>query len=235
MSNQRVAAPGVAQPIIVPDRESANERFKRSYGSLLWGSTVLAVILHFLFMQFMPSFGVADVSYAAAELEALNLPPEIEIPPPPQAIARPAVPVVAAAAEIEEDITIAPTTFEANPVEALPPPPTEEGPRDISAEPTFTPYTVAPELKNRDEVRDALLREYPPMLRDAGIGGTVIVWFFIDENGKVLKAQINKSSGYPMLDAAAIRIANIYRFTPALNRDRRVKVWVSIPIQFTTR
>lgn len=235
MSQAQVAAPGLIQPVTAPAGESANERFKRSYGSLLWGSMIMAVVLHFLFMEFMPTFGVADVSYAAAGLEALNLPPEVEIPPPPEAIARPAVPVVAAAAEIEEDITIAPTTFEANPIEALPPPPSQAGEADISAAPTFTPYTVAPELKNREQVREALLREYPPMLRDAGIGGTVVVWFFIDENGKVLKAQINKSSGYPMLDAAALRIANLYQFTPALNRDRRVKVWVSIPIHFTTR
>jgi outer membrane biosynthesis protein TonB len=36
-------------------------------------------------------------------------------------------------------------------------------------------------------VQRALERNYPPLLRDAGIGGTPVVWFFIDENGRVLK------------------------------------------------
>jgi protein TonB len=175
-----------------------------------------------------------DVSYSADELEAIELPPEIEIPPPPEAIARPATPVIAAA-DIDEDITIAPTTFEDNPVEDLPPPPEEVGNTDISAAPTFTPYTVKPDVKNRGEVQRALEREYPPLLRDAGIGGQVMVWFFIDEQGRVQNTQINQSSGHKALDDAALKVAEVIEFTPALNRDKRVPVWISLPITFQTR
>ena len=149
-------------------------------------------------------------------------------------IARPATPVIATA-DIDEDITIAPTTFEDNPVEDLPPPPDEVTTTDISAAPTFTPYTVRPDIKNRPEVARALEREYPPLLRDAGIGGTVQVWFFIDEQGRVQQTQVNESSGHKALDDAAITVASIIQFTPALNRDKRVPVWISLPITFTTR
>jgi protein TonB len=212
---------------------TANEKFKRSFGNWFWGSMIVATLLHFAFFEFFPDLTAEDVSFTADELEAIELPPEIEIPPPPEQISRPATPVVAEA-NIDEDITIAPTTFEDNPVENLPPPP-EEGGTDISAAPTFTPFTVAPDIRNRSEVQRALQREYPPLLRDAGIGGTVQVWFFIDENGRVQDTRVNQSSGHTALDEAAIKVAGVFQFSPALNRDKKVPVWVSLPITFTTR
>ena len=122
--------------------ETANDRLKRNFGSWFWGSMIAATAVHFAAFAFWPEFTAEDISYTGEELEAIELPPEIEIPPPPQQIARPATPVIATA-DIDEDITIAPTTFEENPVEDLPPPP-EEVATDISAAPTFTPFTVAP-------------------------------------------------------------------------------------------
>ena len=78
-------------------------------------------------------------------------------------------------------------------------------------------------------------REYPPLLRDAGIGGTVMVWFFIDEAGAVERTQVQVSSGHTALDNAALMVADIIQFTPALNRDRRVAVWIALPVTFQTR
>jgi protein TonB len=213
--------------------ESANERFKRTSSYWFWASITIATVMHFVVFSFWPEMTAEDVSYSMEDLEAIELPPEIEIPPPPEAIARPATPVIAEAS-IEEDITIAPTTFEDNPVEDLPPPP-EEAATDISAAPTFTPFTVSPEVKNRPEVARALEREYPPLLRDAGIGGQVMVWFFIDEQGLVQRTQVQQSSGHTALDNAALKVADIIEFTPALNRDRQVAVWIALPITFQTR
>lgn len=98
--------------------------------------------------------------------------------------------------------------------------------------PVFTPMTVAPELQNRAEVQAALLESYPPMLRDAGIGGRPTVWFHIDPDGVVQATRLSKPSGHPALDEAALSVAGIMRFSPALNRDRRVAVWVELPIIF---
>ena len=106
---------------------------------------------------------------------------------------------------------------------------------DLSAAPTFTPFTVRPDIKNRTEVARALEREYPPLLRDPGIGGTTQVWFFIDETGRVQRAQVNQTSGHRALDEAALRVAELIEFTPALNREKAVPVWISLPITFTTR
>jgi len=213
--------------------ETANERLKRTFDSWFWGSMIVATMMHFGAFVFTPEMTAEDFSFESEEIEAIVMPPEIEIPPPPQAIARPATPVIATA-NIEEDITIAPTTFEDNPIEDLPPPP-EEIQTDISAAPTFTPFTVAPSLQNLQEVQRALVREYPTVLRDAGIGGTVTVWFFIDEDGRVQQTRIDQSSGYEGLDQAALNVAQVYRFSPALNRENRVPVWVSLPITFQVR
>jgi periplasmic protein TonB len=213
--------------------DTANDKFKQSFNSWFWGSMVAATVVHFVVFAFWPDLTAEDVSFSATELEAIELPPEIEIPPPPEQIARPATPVVATA-EIDEDITIAPTTFEDNPVEDLPPPPDERA-TDLSAAPVFTPFTVAPEIKNVREVIRAMEREYPPILRDAGIGGRVVMWFFIDEDGRVQDNRIFESSGHSALDEAAIKVAGVYQFTPALNRDKKVKVWVQFPITFEVR
>jgi protein TonB len=222
-----------ALPEAVEVAETANDRLKRSFSSWFWGSMIAATVIHFGVFAFWPELTAEDVSFTAEELEAIELPPEIEIPPPPRQIARPATPVIATT-DIEEDITIAPTTFEENPVEDLPPPP-EEQVTDLSAAPTFTPFTVAPSILNRNEVIRAMEREYPPLLRDAGIGGTVKVYFFIDENGTVQDTRIDVSSGHQALDDAALEVAGIYRFSPALNRDKKVPVWVSFPITFQVR
>lgn len=105
----------------------------------------------------------------------------------------------------------------------------------IGETPSFTPFTVAPQLKNRDDVGRALEREYPPLLRDAGVGGKVEVWVRISDQGKVEDVRINQSSGHPALDEAAIKVGQVMQFTPAMNRDKQVPVWVSIPITFQVR
>ncbi|MGD8277847.1 MAG: TonB family protein [Gemmatimonadota bacterium] len=218
---------------------TANERFKRRYTEAYGISLVLASAVTLLTFVYFPQLTSGDVSFSVEELQAVELPPEVVIPPAPQAIARPATPVVGSA-NINEDITIAPTTFEENPVSNLPPPPTTaaaggEMKADIAKAPVFTPFTVPPRLLNTGAIQEALERSYPPLLREAGIGGDVLVWFFIDEDGVVVTTELKKSSGYPPLDEAALKIAPLMRFTPAKNRDKKVKVWVSLPITFNTR
>jgi TonB family protein len=210
--------------------ETANDRFKRGFSDWFWMALIIATVLHAGLFLASPTFGTEDVSFSSDELTSVEIPDEIEIPPPPEAIARPATPVIAEAS-VDEDITIAPTTFDENPIENLPPPPSGDD-ADISAAPTFTPMTVRPQLKNTREIAQALQKFYPPLLRDAGIGGTVNMWFFIDENGRVVKTQLNETSGYDAFDEAAGKVANLMEFSPAYNRDQKVPVWVALDITF---
>jgi protein TonB len=147
-------------------------------------------------------------------------PPPWLIPPPPAPVDRPSAPPVRDAL-LRYRESAAPL-----------PPPTSE---DLSAAPTFTPFTTAPTILNRSEVVAALASEYPPLLREAGVGGRAIVWFFIEEDGRVGAVRLRESSGHEALDRAALRVAEAYRFSPALNRDQRVPVWVQFPITFQAR
>lgn len=207
---------------------------RRRMDALTWGAIVLSVAVHFIVLSVLPDFDAPDFAAPVGELELAELPPEVEIPPPPEAIARPAVPVVADNFDVDPDITIAPTTFAANPVEELPPPPEEKSSsRELYEAPTFTPYSVAPDLTNRREAAAAVVREWPRVLKDAGIEGVVVVWIFIDEGGRVQNTEVSQSSGIPQLDDAALRAARAFQFSPALNRENPVPVWVELPITFT--
>lgn len=99
----------------------------------------------------------------------------------------------------------------------------------------FTPAMTPPSLINSKEVAQALHRHYPPLLRDAGIGGTVGVLYWIDEAGRVARTELAETSGHPALDEAALRVAEVLEFTPARKEGEPVGVVVSIPISFRTQ
>mgnify|MGYP006278933737 CR=1 FL=1 len=213
---------------------TANDGLKRSWGARVWGSMILATLLHLILFTLWPQLTAQDFHTEARELEFIELPPEIEIPPPPEAIARPLRPVISPT-EVDTEITMGITSIDAYRPEDLPPPPDVRESRPESGMPFFTPMTVRPEVKNRREVERAMQREYPAILRDAGIGGTTLVWFFIDEQGGILELQVRESSGHRALDEAALKVAEIIQFTPALNREKQVHVWISLPITFQIR
>lgn len=210
---------------------TANERFKANFDAWTWRALCLAVLVHFGVLGLWPDLQAADLRQALDEVQIMDLPPDVELPTPPDRIVRPATPLISDLAP--DDITIPQTTLESNPVEVLAPP-TKRG-DDVAAAPHYTPFEVRPEIKNLDDVRRALERLYPPRLRDAGIGGSVNVWFYIDETGQVRRSEVHTSSGYPELDAAALRVAELAEFSPALNRDRAVPVWITLDLTFSSR
>lgn len=57
----------------------------------------------------------------------------------------------------------------------------------------------------------------------------------VDVDGSVSTARVGTSSGYPLLDDAALTLAPGMRFRPAMNRDRPVSVLVSITVEFRVR
>lgn len=115
----------------------------------------------------------------------------------------------------------------------LPPPPTEaEAEPSLADEPRFVVHTVKPRMLNAEEVNRVLEREYPALLKDAGIGGTTTVWLFVNESGQVANSLVKESSGHRGLDDAALRVVDAATFSPAQNRDEVVALWISLDIRF---
>lgn len=210
---------------------TANDRFKSRSGDWLAIGVIAAAIAHLGLFALFPSMTADDMGFTSEEAEVVDLPPEVKIPPPPEKISRPATPKVSAA-KLDEDITIARTDFESNPIENLPPPPAGARPSDV---PSYIPRDVEPRLKNAASLKRLLQQRYPSMLREAGVSGTVGVYFFVDAQGAVTNAQVQRSSGYPQFDQVALDVAKQGEFTPAMNRDKPVGVWIVLPVEFKTR
>lgn len=216
----------------IPTMSSA-DRDRRTYRRVLAAGLMISVAVHALFFELAPSFRLQPMDgIGSSEMVSLELPPEVEVPPPPAAVARPAMPRVSDAPDLSEDVTIAPTTFEANPVDRLPPPPTPSVESDAAERPRFIPYDTPPRLLNTREVERLLMRTYPPTLREAAVGGVVLLWIYVDAGGRVERSLVKESSGYAELDRAAERVAESMRFSPALNRDAATAVWVQQRVVF---
>jgi periplasmic protein TonB len=103
---------------------------------------------------------------------------------------------------------------------------------DLARGPVFTPFTQAPELMNRSEVRAFLQTRYPPALSARGLGGRAVLWLLIDPAGGIRKGILFRSSGNSRLDDAALEAIDRMEFRPAVNQGKRVPVWVQLPISF---
>src|SRR5690554_1484772 len=128
MANGATTAP---LPYVEP---AANDRLKQGFNSWFWGGIAAAAVAHFAIFAFWPQMEAADVSSQTTELQQIEVLQEFEIPPPPEQIVRPAVPVISTDVDLADDITIGEVTFEENPVSELPPPPSGRG-VDLSEQP----------------------------------------------------------------------------------------------------
>ena len=155
---------------------------------------------------------ITMIEEISAQIEKFDEPPPME---------RPKV-AVEAESEIAEDevvATIATTDFQEDPIRIRPTGPEIE----------IIPYYKV-EVKPQPIVQAK--PRYPDLARKAGIEGQTVVKALVDVDGSVMDVQILKSSGNQMLDEAALTAARNWKFSPAKQRDKFVRVYVSIPINF---
>ncbi|HEX8433119.1 MAG TPA: TonB family protein [Longimicrobium sp.] len=108
--------------------------------------------------------------------------------------------------------------------------PPDEGVYDINS------VEEKPGLSNTAEVRRALERNYPPLLRDAGVSGTVLLSFRVNEDGRVDPSTISVvESENEQFSEAAKKVVERMRFRPAKVNNRPVKVLVQMPITFQSQ
>ena len=140
---------------------------------------------------------------------------------------------------------------EVKPDEELPPPP----PPDIAPPPPFVPpplinIQAAPSASAITQVqaekpvppqpdtwpepkRTNTNPEYPPSEKRAGHEGNVEIQVYVTVDGRVSEAKLAKSSGYPLLDQAALaHVQNKWRFAPARKAGVASASWFTVIVQF---
>jgi len=162
------------------------------------------------------------------QIDVQDIPPTEQVKRPP-APARPAIPIESEDEDISEDETI--ETTEIDLTELPPPPPAPE--EDESAT-IFIAYDEPPQpIGGFQAIQKNLV--YPEIARKAGVEGTVFVKVLVDAKGNVVDTQVIKSLGNNGCDEAAVAAIKSVKWKPAMQRDKPVKVWVSIPVRFVLK
>jgi periplasmic protein TonB len=92
---------------------------------------------------------------------------------------------------------------------------------------------VHPALRNHAEVERLLQRGYPPLLREVGVEGRVLVEVVVGEDGRVRPGTARiVSASHDALGAATLRAVEGFRFRPARIGGAPVAVRVTIPIDW---
>ncbi|OQZ00213.1 MAG: hypothetical protein B6D35_07175 [Candidatus Brocadia sp. UTAMX2] len=74
--------------------------------------------------------------------------------------------------------------------------------------------------------------EYPQLARQMRQEGLVILRVEIDSKGMPVQVEVEQSSGYQLLDRAALKAVRRWKFQPEMRGDLPVKSRVAIPVRF---
>lgn len=174
------------------------------------------VALHGVLLWLLVSgLGQSAIKIVSAPMEAWvveETPAEPEAPPPPPEIPLPEVvvplPEVAVVTPAEAPVTA--ITAAVVPVDQLRPPSNE----------------AKPAVGNRRP-------DYPASSRRLGQEGTVVLLLFVNTDGKVTDAKIEKSSGFQRLDDSAVKEAlKSWRFQPPTEGGKPVTAWQRFAVTF---
>lgn len=165
-------------------------------------------------------------------------PPAPVVPPPETAITQQKPP------EVTTEVPVAAPVAAAS---AAPAPAPAPGPVDDKATKTDSKPASAPVAQHRGEAASAMNRQaqpdhaynppppYPPLLRQQGISGVVTLRVLVSISGRPQEVTIHNSSGYRLMDDAAVRAVKRWRFIPALNNGQPEPGWVEFPIRFSLK
>jgi protein TonB len=159
-------------------------------------------------------------------------PQPVEAPPPPQPIVPPPVTAAPTPPPTPRPILHRP---EARPAIAPSPAPRAPPPTAITVPPPLpapAPVQVAPHL----DLRASREPEYPPLSRQLGEQGSVVLQVLVDADGRVADTKLVQSSGFARLDQAALaQIKSAYRFAPGTVDGKSQPMWLTIKYNWQLR
>ncbi len=200
---------------------------------LLWGFIGAILLVNAAFRVPLKPARTAEIRLASEPYvmleEIVQTRHEVLLPPP-----RPAILVVVPDDEIlEDDVLLLDAMLDVNqPLVALPPLPVSDEVEESDTEEDRLFVAVA----HMPEIIGGLKRlvedlTYPEYALRAGIEGVVIVHIIVDEEGNPEQPQV-VSSPAEVLGEAAVAAVMKQRFKPGMQRNRPVRVMMSIPVRF---
>ena len=106
-------------------------------------------------------------------------------------------------------------------------------PQKYKNDPEFIPYDQAPMPKKGKSIFDFLV--YPKLAIEMKLEGKVFIKFFVDKNGKVRANSVHMIRGNPVFEVAAITAVIKSEWIPARQRDMRVGVYMTVPVNFNLK
>lgn len=162
-------------------------------------------------------------------------------PPPPKPIPKPThkptpkptpkpVPIPEPVREVApEPVPQATPSVPSPPAPAAPPTPPAPAPKAEPAPavpaPVTPPRTDAAHLNNPAP-------QYPALSRRLGEQGRAMLDVYILPDGSVGEIKLNKSSGFPRLDNAALQAVKNWKYVPAKRGDKPIPFWYVQPVSF---
>ncbi|GAB5606178.1 energy transducer TonB [Sideroxyarcus sp. TK5] len=181
------------------------------------GIVVLAHLLLFVFWLAQPeppqaAINEMSISFANVQMQQADVAPQPEIKPEPKPEPKPRV--------IEPE---APQSS-AEPVEevAAPPVQTPPSPVQLDAEPDY-----------RADYLNNPRPPYPLVARRMGYQGKVVLNVEVLAEGRAGEVKLQTSSGYDILDKAALQTVKTWKFSPATRFGQPVTQWFLVPIKFS--
>ena len=199
---------------------TANDRFKAKYQQYVTVAVLLSLVVWLNIFLFTPELEIEPYRLREETIEVVDIPDVVDIPPPPQELPKPQVPIEAAPdAEVDEEVEIAETM-----------------PDDFSGAFT-TPGSGSGPTQNFQafDTKPELVKFVPPVYsefaREAGFSGVVYVDVLVGTDGRVKQVRLQRGV-HPLLDKSALEAAQRAQFTPGKQRDIPVEVWVTLPYGF---
>ncbi|MBK34398.1 MAG: hypothetical protein CME26_02570 [Gemmatimonadetes bacterium] len=211
-------------------RKHPDADLRLRYKKVFWICTGINFVLHVAVAILYPEMNVQAAARKRDQIiinmEDIPETRQIQRPPPPP---RPAVPIETESDDVPDDVTIESTDLDFDDALVDLPPPPPPGSDEIEEEiMEFWGVQVKPQRLN---MKDPNARpKYPEIARKAGLQGKVFVRFHVGKDGRVHEVQILK--GEAIFQQAAIDAVMKFRFSPAMQNDKAVSVWMSQVIRF---
>ncbi len=202
---------------------SKNTPFRCLVRRLFGESLLLALLVTFFAIVAVPELGTKPYEVSPVVAEIVDLPPELPLPERPrEAVRLPEIPIEAEDDEsIPPEETIARTILDPDVPLATPAIP------QLPAMGDFVPRDTEPQF-----IR-FVTPGYPRLAVLSQVEGLVLVHMLVDTRGRVIDARA--TGGPEILREAAVQAALQCLLTPAMQGDRPVAVWVSLPFRFSLK